>query len=81
LSPQEQQQFSQYQSVVNPKWVTGPDGRPYQTPPAQNMGPQPGTVEEGFRFKGGDPADPKNWEPVDNVAGQYLPIPQLGRGN
>lgn len=27
-------------------------------------GPQPGAVEDGYRFKGGDPADAKNWEPV-----------------
>lgn len=26
--------------------------------------PQPGAEEDGFRFTGGDPADPNNWEPV-----------------
>lgn len=32
--------------------------------PAQGRGPAPGTVEGGFEFQGGDPADPNNWEPV-----------------
>lgn len=26
--------------------------------------PQPGTVEDGYRFRGGNPADPNNWERV-----------------
>jgi len=27
-------------------------------------GPAVGTVEDGYRFKGGDPSDQRNWEPV-----------------
>ena len=30
-------------------------------------GPQPGAIEDGYRFKGGNPADPNNWEPADGV--------------
>jgi hypothetical protein len=37
-------------------------------------GPQPGMVEDGYRFKGGDPADQSNWERVmdDREGGQAL---------
>lgn len=32
--------------------------------PAAGGGLQPGAIEDGFRFKGGDPSDPANWEQV-----------------
>lgn len=43
--------------------------RPQQPPaappaPARAGAPRPGTVEGGYRFKGGNPADQRNWEPV-----------------
>lgn len=41
--------------------------------PAQ--GPQPGHTEDGFRFKGGNPADPNAWEQVNGG-----PTPQASGG-
>jgi hypothetical protein len=50
--------------------VTNPDGsegiqfiRPGGGSPAQS-GPQPGAIEDGYRFKGGNPADPSSWEEI-----------------
>jgi hypothetical protein len=54
----------------------GPDGQPqivFQQndgshpigAQVQQGGPQPGMVEDGYRFRGGNPADPNSWEPVN----------------
>lgn len=32
-------------------------------------GPQPGHIEDGYRFRGGDPSDANNWEPVGGASG------------
>jgi hypothetical protein len=40
-------------------------GQPVPAAPAAPRAPiAPGTIEDGFRFKGGDPAIETNWEPV-----------------
>lgn len=40
-------------------------GQTATAPTTQGGGPQPGAIEDGYRFKGGDPARAKNWEPVN----------------
>ena len=45
----------------------GRASRKPQTPstaPTKRSPPTAGTVEDGHRFKGGNPSDPKNWEPI-----------------
>jgi len=57
--------------VYDPLNVGGPDpagavapGPSGGTQTPMSTAPQPGTVEGGYRFKGGNPADPNAWEPV-----------------
>lgn len=63
--------FQQY--IHPPSPVTLPANATVQSAPSQS-GPQPGHVEDGYRFKGGNPADPNAWEPVgQGGAGQAAP--------
>jgi len=44
--------------------IPGPGGVGTAEPPQRPAAPAPGTVMQGFRFRGGNPADRNNWEPV-----------------
>lgn len=49
--------FNQYLNDLE----AGTKGNPKQPP---TSGPKPGAIEDGHRFKGGDPSNPSNWEKV-----------------
>ena len=38
--------------------------RDYQPPSVEPQGMQPGQVEDGYEYMGGNPADPESWRPV-----------------
>lgn len=69
------------QNMANPMQaidIQQPDGsvvRQYIRPPMGGAGPQPaqaapqpGAIEDGYRFRGGDPANPESWERVQGGA-------------
>lgn len=47
---------------ATPGAAPAPGGGPNAAPQGGTGGPAVGAVESGYRFKGGDPADQKNWE-------------------
>lgn len=40
---------------------------PGEMPQATQGGPAIGTIEDGYRFMGGDPADPRSWQPAGST--------------
>lgn len=47
-----------------PAWPVGVPSPQPASPAPKPATLIPGTIEDGYRFKGGDPADPNNWEKV-----------------
>ena len=39
--------------------------KPFNMQPANAAAPEAGSIVDGYRFKGGDPANPDSWEPAN----------------
>lgn len=68
-------------SIAAPRFIQRPDGSfmvvgggpgpgVSSSAPAAGRGPAPGAIEDGYRFRGGNPADPSAWEQVGGAPSQ-----------
>jgi hypothetical protein len=57
--------YNAAQKMMIQKQLNGLGGNASKPAP---QGPQPGDVQDGYKFKGGDPADKNNWEPAAQEA-------------
>lgn len=78
MTPAQRQAWREMQDAqAGSVTVTLPGDRVYSGPRSGladvlgggRSGPRPGAIEDGYRFKGGNPADQSNWEPVRQQTG------------